>query len=194
IPAADGMRIQNAWGRIDTPGMPFNQCMLFPVELTLRTTDAGPRLFVLPVREIEKLHGKKHAWQDQLIEPGKDLRGGLTGELFDIQADLDPAEAAEVGFNICGTAITYDAKKHELSCKNCVAPLKPREGKVRLRVLVDRTSIEIFANDGRIAMCSCFLPDPLNRSLGLYAKGGTAKVKSLNIWELRSTWPNETPK
>ena len=33
--------------------------------------------------------------------------------------------------------------------------------------LVDRTSIEIYANDGRVAMCTCFLPNPLNRSLGL---------------------------
>jgi fructan beta-fructosidase len=188
IPPADGRRIQIAWGRIDTPGMPFNQCMLFPVELTLRTTDAGPRLFVLPVREIEKLYGKKHAWQDQAIEPGKDVLGGLTGELFDIQAELDPAEAAEVGFNIRGTAITYDAKKRELSCKNCVAPLKPRDGKVRLRVLVDRTSIEIYANDGEVYMPVGAIHPDNNRTLTAFAKGGAAKAASIEIHELRSAY------
>jgi len=48
------------WARIATPGMPFNQCILFPVELTLQTTDEGIRMFAEPVREIENIHGSKH--------------------------------------------------------------------------------------------------------------------------------------
>ena len=59
LPPADGRRIQIAWGRIATPGMPFNQCMLFPCELTLRTTEDGLRMFAAPVREIETLHEHK---------------------------------------------------------------------------------------------------------------------------------------
>ena len=85
-------------------------------------------------------------------------------------------------------------KAKQLSCLGRSAPLEPSGGQIKLHILVDRTSIEIFANDGQIAMCSCFVPDPLNRSLGLFAKGGTAQVKSLNVWKLRSTWPDETPK
>src|SRR5205814_1436495 len=41
----DGRRIQIGWGNgITFPGMPFNQQMTFPCELTLRTTGAGVRM------------------------------------------------------------------------------------------------------------------------------------------------------
>ena len=41
VPPEDGRRIQIAWGQIGHPEMPFNQQMNFPVQLTLRRTDAG---------------------------------------------------------------------------------------------------------------------------------------------------------
>ncbi len=195
IPTTDGRRIQIAWmagGKY--PSMPFNQQMSFPREFSLRTTPEGVRLFMNPVREIEQIRGQKQARSDVAVKPEDNPLAALEGDLWEIEATIEPGDAAEVGFLIRGEPLRYDVKAKQLNCLGRSAPLEPIDGQIKLHILVDRTSIEIFANDGRIAMCSCFLPDPLNRSLGLYAKGGTAKVKSLNIWELRSTWPNETPK
>ena len=77
IPQADGRRIQIAWMRDGKyPGMPFNQQMSFPAELTLHSTADGPRLFRNPVREIDLLHGAEHRWTDAALKPGGDL---LTG-------------------------------------------------------------------------------------------------------------------
>ena len=60
----DGRRIQIGWGNgIAFPGMPFNQQMSIPCELTLHSTDDGIRMFARPVAEIDSLHGKKHAWR-----------------------------------------------------------------------------------------------------------------------------------
>ncbi|KAA5548817.1 hypothetical protein [Adhaeribacter rhizoryzae] len=56
--AGGGWRIQLGWGRIPQPGMPFNNLMLLPPELTLRTTKSGVRLFSVPVKEIEALFTK----------------------------------------------------------------------------------------------------------------------------------------
>ncbi len=56
----DGRRIQIGWGRdITFPGMPFNQQMTIPCELTLRTTPDGPRLFAEPVAEVAKLRSAR---------------------------------------------------------------------------------------------------------------------------------------
>jgi len=105
IPAEDGRRIQIAWGRITTKGMPFNQCMLFPVSLTLRTTDEGIRMFAEPVAEIKNIHGKKRTWKDEILMPGQDLLAGLTGELFHIRGTFSVSSTANMSFDIRGTEV-----------------------------------------------------------------------------------------
>jgi sucrose-6-phosphate hydrolase SacC (GH32 family) len=194
IPAADGRRIQIAWmagGKY--PSMPFNQQMSFPREMSLRTTPEGVRLFMNPIREIERLRGKTQTWAVGPVKPDERRLAGLDSDLWEIEARLEPGDATEVGFTIRGEPLRYDVSAKQLSCLGRTAPLEPLDGQIKLHVLVDRTSIEVFANDGRVVMCSCFVPDLSDRSLGLYAKGGTAQVQSLKTWELQSAWPAEPP-
>jgi len=47
----------------------------------------------------------------------------------------------------------------------------------------------VGGNDGRFSMSSCFLPLPAEKKLSLTAKGGTVQVKLLEVWELKSAWP-----
>jgi fructan beta-fructosidase len=185
IPPADGRRIQIAWMRDGKyPGMPFNQQMSFPAELTLRSTADGPRLFRNPVREIDPLHGVEHRWTDAVLKPGDDLLAPVSGELFDIRADIEINAATEVGLIVRGEPITYDVKGRTLSALGD-APLSLVDGHLRLTLLVDRTSIETFADGGRVSLTSCFLPNENEMGLSLFAKGGTARVRSLVVYELR---------
>jgi sucrose-6-phosphate hydrolase SacC (GH32 family) len=83
--------------------------------------------------------------------------------------------------------VVYDVKKQELSCGKVAAPLKPIDGKVRLRLLVDRGSIEVFGNDGRVAL-SVGLPfSEDDRKLQVFARGGTAEVM-VHPSEMASAW------
>lgn len=189
IPKEDGRRLQIAWmsgGKY--PGMPFNQQMSFPCELTLQTTPEGIRLFRRPVKEIEKIHQKKHSWDNQELKPGENLLSGISGDLFDIRAEIELGNAKEVGFTARGEKIQYDVASKQLSSLGKSALLEPLQNKIKLQILVDRASLEIFGNDGRISMSSCFLPDLANTSLDIYASGGEATVVSLSVYELRSAW------
>jgi sucrose-6-phosphate hydrolase SacC (GH32 family) len=189
IPPADGRRIQIAWmNGGQYPDMPFNQQMSFPVELSLRTTPEGIRLFRQPVREIENLHAKKHAWTDQPLKPGENLLASLSGELFDLRAEIELGEATEVGFTLRGEKVQYRVADQTVTALGRTAPLAPVDGRIRLQILLDRTSIEVFGNGGLISMPTCFLPDLSNTSLGIYAEGGEAKIASLEVYELRSAW------
>jgi len=188
IPEEDGRRIQIAWGQIDLPGMPFNQMMDFPVELTLHSTEEGIRMFAYPVEEIEKIHGKKHSWKDKVLEPGENLLSGIQGELFDINAEFAVGEAAECGFVIRGVPVTYSVEEQRLSCRGEEAPLKPVDGKIRLRILVDRVSIEIFGNDGRIYMPMGAILADESKTLEVFTKGGDVKLTSLEVYQLKSIW------
>jgi sucrose-6-phosphate hydrolase SacC (GH32 family) len=188
MPESDGRRIQIAWGQISTPYMPFNQCMLFPVELKLRTTDEGVRMFAEPIDEIKNIHGKKHIWTSEILKPGQDLISGLSGELFHIRGFFDVGSTAQMGFNIRGTEILYDAEKKQISCKDKSAKLEPKNGMIALEILVDRNSIEIFANSGRVYMpMGGVLPED-NKKIELFSKTTEVKVALLEIYELNSIW------
>lgn len=188
IPEEDGRRIQIAWGQVPMPDMPFNQMMLFPVTLRLETTEDGTRMFAEPIREIEKLHGKSHRVRERTLEPGSDPLSDVTGELFHIRAEFELNGAKEFGFVIRGVPVVYDVEREELSCQNRSAPLKPASGKIHLELLVDRTSIEVFGNHGRLYMpIGTILPED-NRWLVLFCKGGNVRIDTLEIHELRSAW------
>jgi sucrose-6-phosphate hydrolase SacC (GH32 family) len=189
IPESDGRRIQIAWmsgGRY--PGMPFNQQMSFPCEMKLRSFPEGLRLCRLPVKEIAKLHAKKKTWRAQTVRPGENPLAGVSGELFDLRAEIEPGEAAAFGFRIRGEAVRFSVKDKQLTCLGKTAPLEPEAGRLKLQILVDRTSLEVFANDGRVAMTSCFLPKAGDKDLEFYVEGGPVKLSSLQAIELRTAW------
>jgi len=188
IPETDGRRIQIAWLRVELPGMPFNQQMTFPCELTLRTTPEGVRLFSQPVREIEGLRAREHHWRDVVLSPGQDPLAGASGELYDIRAEFEVGDAAQFGLAVRGIEVAYDVSTRQLTCLERAAPLAPQDGRIRLQVLVDRTSIEVFGNDGRVALPLGAPSDGSPGTLSAFARGGSAWIRSLDVYELRPAW------
>ncbi len=184
--APDGRRIQIAWMRGGQyPGMPFNQQMSFPAELTLRATPEGPRLLRAPVRELSLIHGQERHWEGLTLKPGDNPLADLRGELFDIQAELEVGDATEVGLLVRGEELVYRVKDKKLKGLG-ESPVELQDGKLKLRVVVDRTSIETFAQDGQVSLTGCFLPK--DQGLALFSRGGTARVRSLVVHELTSAW------
>jgi fructan beta-fructosidase len=187
--APDGRRIQIGWASGAVfPGMPFNQQMAFPCRLTLRKTADEVRMFAEPVKEIETLHAKKHTVAERMLKPGDNPLADVSGDLFDIRAEFAPAGAKTFGFNVRGVPVKYDVEKQEISCKNVKAPLKPVDGKVRLQLLVDRGSIEIFGNDGQVALSVASIPADDNHTLEVFSRGGATPLRSLEVFELKSAW------
>jgi len=191
IPDSDGRSLQIAWMRRGKyPDMPFNQQMSFPCQLTLQTTPEGIRLYRRPIKEIENIHQKEYSWNNQIVEPGENLLSHIHGELLHIQTEIEVGNAAEFGFILRGKSIRYSTATSELFCLGKSASLRLLQGKIKLEILLDRTSLEIFGNDGRISMSFCFLPDARNRNLKIYSSAGKARIVSLKIYELGSIWSN----
>ena len=75
-----------------------------------------------------------------------------------------------------------------LACLDKSAPLKPADGNIEIEILVDRMSVEIFADGGAV-----YMPMGVNladkpRTLGLLAEGGDIKIESLEVYTLNSIW------
>ncbi|MGH9610886.1 MAG: GH32 C-terminal domain-containing protein, partial [Bryobacteraceae bacterium] len=100
------------------------------------------------------------------------------------------------------TLVGYDALKQELfvdrsHCANAhfskafpsrtTAPLKIGNGPLRLHIFVDRSSIEVFAQGGRIAMTNLTFPAPSSTGLSLGSSGEIGSIH-LKIWKLHSIW------
>ncbi|MFD5184225.1 GH32 C-terminal domain-containing protein [Streptomyces sp. NPDC058372] len=58
-------------------------------------------------------------------------------------------------------------------------PLEPGARRVRLRIFVDRTSVEVFVGDGRHVHTSQIHPGPRDLAVTLFAEGGRARFSEL---------------
>ena len=185
----DGRRIQIGWASgITFSGMPFNQQMTVPCQLTLQNTPDGPRLFATPIDELKSLRQTSGGFGETQVTPQQPLRYDARAELFDVELELAGTPHATATLTVRGIPVVFDFTRHQLSCRKVAAPLEPIGERLRLRVLVDRGSIEIFANDGRVAISVGATPNPSDGAVELTTKGGDLIVSSLSVWNLRSAW------
>ncbi len=188
IPAEDGRRIMIGWGRVSFPGMPFNQMMDFPVELTLRAAEEGVRLLVNPIREIEKLRGNRKHYSAMTLNAGESRLQTEALETAEIIFELAPGDSSECGLIVRGVPIVYNSSERALVCLGKRAPLDLVNGMLALHLLIDRGSIEIFANGGRVYMPMGVILKPEERSLNVFSKGGRARLVSADVYPLKSIW------
>jgi sucrose-6-phosphate hydrolase SacC (GH32 family) len=191
------------------PTSPWRGQMTVPRKLALRRTSDGIRLFQLPVDSLDRLRTTK------VIASGADIAAvnqklhaaDLTQQrTFEFAAAIDPGSAQEVGWRILhqdgtATVVGYDRSKRTLfidrthSGDVSFSPDFPSRMDARLQidrslnvqVLVDRSSVEVFADGGRVAMTS--LDFPLDGASGIeaYANGGTPANLAVTLWALNST-------
>jgi len=182
--APDGRKVQIGWVQIAMPGMPFNQTFSFPHELTLRTTERGIRMFAEPVKEIEKIYKKKHTARKDRLAQGKPVRLDVSGDIFDVTATFELGDAKVLGLDIGGNRIEYNVEGSRLQD----APLKPVDGKVTIRVLIDRPMMEIIGNNGRVYITRPREKKGEVKTVEAFAAGGTARLVKVEVNELKSIW------
>ncbi|MGN6436443.1 MAG: glycoside hydrolase family 32 protein [Agriterribacter sp.] len=187
-----GRRIEIGWWRTNTAkdDMTFNQSMSLPLEHQLVKTPEGIRLTRMPVKEVENLRsGKVYKPGNTTIKEGSsNPLKGIGIELAELRMEITPGKAKEIILDVRGVAVVYDVINQQLVVDGVKAPAPLQKGKLSLLLYADRTGLEIFANNGLMYMPVNINIDDANRSLSLSAKGGTAKVSGLEVYELKSIW------
>ena len=186
LESKDHRRILVPWSQINIPGMPFNQMIGLPVELTLRESSEGLRLAAWPIKEIEKLREPSKPIRQQLLRPGESITS--PAQLIEIEAEFSAEKSAQLRFEIRGIPVSYDADKSELACLGKRASLAPVNGKVHLRLLVDRTSIDIFGNHGAVYMPMGAIFKETEPGLTITTRNAAVQFDALTIWSLKSAW------
>lgn len=166
----------------------WSQQQIFPVELTLETIGGDVRLCRNPIDAIKQLRYDSHLWNDQDVRPGDNPLAELDGDVFEIIAEIEPGQAKQVGFGIRGETLTYSVPDERLTFMESDAFLPMADGTVKLRMIVDRGSVEVYANHGEITFTKLFYPDPSNMDLELFSNGGTARIRAMEAYRLQSIW------
>jgi beta-fructofuranosidase len=185
--------------------------MSLPKFLTLRNDGI---MGVEPVSELQMLRRSHQKISSQKIEQtGPLLLKGIGGDCVEIELELELGDAHQAGVRVRAasdgseqTLIGYDRDKQELfsdTTSSSTDPatasgLGPRRNRgvesgllilgngepLRLRVFVDASVIESFAN-GRASISDRVYPtNPATLGIGVFAKGGTAHLRSMTVWQL----------
>jgi fructan beta-fructosidase len=185
IPDADGRRIQIGWGSIVQPGMPFNQMMMFPTQLTLKTTRGGVRLYSEPIRELKQLHKKSHQWSNLTAEQANANTKAVSGDLFHVKMKIQITDGTVFDIKYRGNSIAhYDMNHNKLN--GVFYPGNDFEKlTMDLELLIDKTSLELFADDGKFTIIRQM---EVPKNTQGFEFGGNIKIHSLEIHELSSIW------
>ena len=175
----------NSNGADEKEGMPFSGQFSFPSKLDLRTTKEGLKLYRWPIKEIESLYTKSYQFKNISVEKAVEKLANIKAELMDVSIEFEPKDSLKL--TVRGLDINYNPNSESFEYGNFKIPAAMIDGKVKLRVLVDRSSLELFANDG--ASVATFFAIPKADNLSVSVNGGLeTKIHSLVIYELKSVW------
>jgi beta-fructofuranosidase len=141
----------------------------------------------------------------------------IAGNAIEISMTIDPGDAHEVGLNVLRspdaeetTRISFFPKGHQRwgsahlqidgsssSIRTDLIPRPPelapfdlsKSESINLRIFVDRSIIEVFANDMQCLTLRAYPDRDDSVGVSLFSRGGTAKFTGIESWKMECTWP-----
>ncbi|HEY1122350.1 MAG TPA: glycoside hydrolase family 32 protein, partial [Haloferula sp.] len=161
-------------------GVPFNQQMSFPCDLSLRTTPDGVRLCANPIPEISSLVTFNLQLTNQPLTGANLISGVGALDLVDLSMEFEPGTATQVVIDLPRTTVRYNVSNSSLTFTDVggnAASLvdgvvTQRAGRVKLRLLLDRLSLEAYAFDGEKFGAHYLNPNNGTTTPAIYAVGG----------------------
>jgi sucrose-6-phosphate hydrolase SacC (GH32 family) len=200
LPAADRRHIWIGWMSNwayanDEPTSPWRGVQSIPRELALRTTPDGIRLVQSPVREVDALRGSS---SPRMIETRTALPGTADIELelaqghwseTGVRLSNGAGEEVRVGVRAQPLEVFVDRRRsratsfHPEYPERHAGPVRWRDGRIHLRVLFDRTTVEVFANDGETVISDRVYP---TRALDTIEplQPGDGVAMPIRMWDL----------
>ncbi len=206
----------NNWETALLPTKPWRSAQSIPRTLSLRETKDGLRLVQRPVRELTRLRGEPYrldAPTSDLATVGRALASRDFGLHYEIDLEIEVRDAKSCGIEVRKgnsetTPIGFDRNErdqnrgevfvdrtgsgdgafHKRFPGRHAGPVELEDGRVGLRIFVDTSSVEVFAQDGILAISDRIFPSPESRGIELFSRGGSARLTKLVVWPLRSIW------
>ena len=180
------------------PAAAYRGSMTLPRELVLRRTDDGLRVVQRPV--LRPLPEPAYVLADVSVAGRHEVPGRHTAARVTLEAD--PGGATSIALELRsgadhGTTVTVDlqdatvtldrSRSGEAVADGFLSAHRAERtghGTVRLDVVVDVASVEVFADDGAVVLTDLVFPDPTDDRLALVVTGGACLIRSLVVTPL----------
>ena len=196
--------VQVGWAHCGGSAGAFCWMAAFPLELNLRTTPEGLRLFADFIPELAKLRKRGSRQKDIVIQAGSPLRVGDLSQPAEIIAEFDPGSASQVTFAGPELNINWNAQNRELKVTEegrpeaetygyapdgKVARLIPENGRATLHILLDIPSVEVVTSSGDyIIKARDYQKLGGKAPMEIRTEGGDVKFSRLEVYPLKSIY------
>jgi fructan beta-fructosidase len=162
------------------------------------------------VRELQKLRGKKHrTTRASFSEAGEWLANRkFASGLLDVEAEFELAKnAGDFGIRIvtapgeetlvvCTADGSWSVDRtrsgktdfHPAFAAVFQSEPRSRPDHVKLRMLLDSSSLELFGHDGEVVLTNLIFPRNTVPRLEFFLSGSPPRIKQLTVWELKTPW------
>ncbi|KRE32798.1 glycoside hydrolase family 32 protein [Paenibacillus sp. Soil724D2] len=203
-----GRRILIGWMNIWGAQMPEQEhgwmgAFTLPRELTLLEDGT---LRIEPVEELKAMRGTHQRVNNLSIYAGTEVPLlEIHGDALELIAVFNLNQSAgDVEFGLllrCSedgseyTEVSYSAADRKLRVDRnhsgageagiCEVDLNPLEdGRIKLQIFIDRSSVELFANNGLKTVTNRIYPKPDSLGIKLFTRNGEVSLESLDAWKL----------
>ncbi|GAB3916914.1 glycoside hydrolase family 32 protein [Larkinella terrae] len=197
----------------DIPTNPFRGAMTLPRDLKIVQSKNGYELRQEAAREIRPLTSDSFQWRgldtkelNRSIDSNRikgdayvlTLEAELPGQTatgdLGVKVRKGAGEETIVGYNVARQEVYVDRThsgqtgfKKEFSGRFS-APLKREDspnGRIKMQIFVDRSSVEVFVNDGQVALTNLIFPKPASQGFEFFGDG----FRAVTIRNIESVWP-----
>ena len=209
--APDNRRIAIAWMSNwqyanDVPTSQYRSPNSVPRDLSLFTVDGETYLQSAPSPELLKLRdiSKKRSFKVNGTRTIKDMIAGNEGA-YEIELTIENQYADVIGFRLYNDKgeevdMQYDMKEKKFSMDRRKSgdvgfnenfpmltwtAIESGKDELKLRLFVDKSSVEAFGDGGRFVMTNQVFPSEPYTHIDFYSKGGAYKVDSFVIYKLK---------
>ena len=198
-----GRRILIGWMAMWESRMPeqarhWAGAMTLPRQLFLE----NGRIRCRPIPELAKLRGCITAY-DNVDVTGELHLDGLSGDCYEMEMLIDLSDAVHAGIKLRvneamneETVLLINREENTVSLDRNrsgmgpggirKAPVDLSDGTLHLRLFMDRSSVEVFIQDGEKVMTARIYPDEKSTGISFFAEG-SMKLVHLNKWELHKS-------
>ena len=193
------------------PTEPWRSAMTIPRTLSLVQLPIGIRLITQPVEELRELRNRSFEIKEKAIKGDLDVhlpfdisRSEVLLEFADLSMARDfgimlsnrLGQQLRVGYDPAGDRFYIDRSSggtvdfSDTFADKQYAPRLSKQYGIKLHLLFDVSSVELFTDDGQVAMTAIYFPDQAFNQVKLYANDGSVGLNSARFFQLNSIWQN----